>query len=209
MKNVFKALSAAVLAVCLGLTACAAPEENGRQDERRPQETVQTQKVIRIYTDPAYKGQANAALKELADKINGHVAAHPDTFSGSYFSSDSTKLLVGVARPGDKAATDLEKLVDQLDPRHQSVVMTAARWSWTELEAVKDRLVAEYLKTRKGGLQSVGLDTSRNAVVVHVLRKPDGPRLEENPIVIEIANHYGDVVMFGEAPGSISTDTAK
>jgi hypothetical protein len=89
-----------------------------------------------------------------------HVAAHSDTFSGAYFSSDASKIFVGVAEPGDEAAAVFERLADTLDPGRQRVVTTEAKWSWSELDAVKDTLVERYLKASKGGIQSIGLDTS-------------------------------------------------
>lgn len=55
----------------------------------------------------------------------------------------------------------------------------------------------------KGGIDSVGLDTSRDTVVVAVLIPPGESQLEENPTVVEIAERYGDVVMFKEALGPV------
>lgn len=73
-------------------------------------------------------------------------------------------------------------------------------------DAVKDTLVEKYLKASKGGIQSIGLDTSRDTVVIGVLMQPGVPRLEDNPTVIEIAERYGDVVMFREELSPITND---
>ncbi|MFC9352025.1 hypothetical protein [Arthrobacter sp. NPDC057013] len=109
-------------------------------------------KPVRIYTDPVYTGQASGELNEIGNKIYHYVAAHPDTFSGAYFSSDSSKIYVGVAEPGDEATSVFERLADRLDPGRKRVVTTDAHWSWSELDAVKKILVVEYLKESKGGI---------------------------------------------------------
>ncbi|MFP3460853.1 hypothetical protein R5O87_08405 [Arthrobacter globiformis] len=143
----------------------------------------------------------------IGDKIDDYVAAHPGTFSGAYFSSDSSKILVGVAEPGDKAASIFESLADRLDPGRKRVVTGDAQWSWSELDAVKNTLVKGYLKDSRGGVDSVGLDTSRDTVVVSVLIKRGDPGLADNRTVIEIAERYGDVVMFRQSLGPVSLNT--
>jgi hypothetical protein len=161
-------------------------------------------KGVRIYTEPVYTGQASGALNEIGNTINDYVAAHPETFSGGYYSADSSKIFVGVAEPGDKAAADFEKLADRLDPGRRRVVTTDAKWSWSELDAVKDTVAEKYLKESKGGIDSVGLDTSQDTVVVSVLVEPKDPRLEDNPTVLDIADRYGDMVMFRKSSGPVS-----
>ncbi|WP_331575024.1 hypothetical protein [Arthrobacter sp.] len=157
-----------------------------------------------IYTDPVYTGQASGELNAIGNQINDYAAAHPDTFSGAYFSSDSSRIFVGVAEPGDEAASIFERLADRLDPGRKRVVTLDAQWSWAELDAVKNILVEKYLKESKGGIDSIGLDTSRDTVVISVLIQRGDPGLEDNPTVIEIAERYGDVVMFRESPGPVS-----
>lgn len=110
------------------------------------------------------------------------------------------------SRETDEAAIVFERLADRLDPGRNRVVTTEAQWSWSELDAVKDTLVEKYLKASTGGIDSIGLDTSRDAVVIGVLMQPGDPRLEDNPTVIEIVERHGDVVMFRESLGPVSLD---
>jgi hypothetical protein len=41
-------------------------------------------------------------------------------------------------------------------------------------------------------------------VVVSVLVEPKDPRLEDNPTVLDIADRYGDTVMFRKSSGPVS-----
>lgn len=204
VRNVLKPLLLGILGLLFCLSGCASPDSSPGSGGGSPQETLEVNKPVRIYADPVYTGQATGELNEIGNKINDYVAAHPDTFSGAYFSSDSSRIFVGVAKPGDKAAADFERLADTLDPGRQRVVTADAQWSWSELDAVKNILVKKYLKGSKGGIDSVGLDTSRDTVVISVLIQPGVPRLDDNPTVIEIADRYGDVVMFRESRGPVS-----
>lgn len=204
MRNHFRPLLVGVLGLAVCLTGCASLEGYPGAGAGTPEQTPETKKTVRIYTDPVYTGQASGELNAIGNEINDHVAAHPDTFSGAYFSSDSSKIFVGVAKHGDEAAAVFEKLADRLDPGRKRVITTDAQWSWSELDAVKDTLVEKYLKASKGGIDSIGLDTSRDAVVVAVLTQPGDPRLQDNPTVIEITERYGDMVMFRESLGPVS-----
>lgn len=204
MRNLFRPLLVGVLGLAVCLTGCASLEGYPGSGAGTPEQTPETKKSVRIYTDPVYTGQASGELNAIGNEINDHVAAHPDTFSGAYFSSDSSKIFVGVTEHGDEAAAVFEKLADRLDPGRKRVITTDAQWSWSELDAVKDTLVEKYLKASKGGIDSIGLDTSRDAVVVAVLIHPGDPRLQDNPTVIEIAERYGDMVMFRESLGPVS-----
>lgn len=204
MRNLFRPLLVGVLGLAVCLTGCASLEGYPGSGAGTPEQTPETKKTVRIYTDPVYTGQASGELNAIGNEINDHVAAHPDTFSGAYFSSDSSKIFVGVAEHGDEGAAVFEKLADRLDPGRKRVITTDAQWSWSELDAVKDTLVEKYLKASKGGIDSIGLDTSRDAVVVAVLTQPGDPRLQDNPTVIEIAERYGDMVMFRESLGPVS-----
>lgn len=204
MKRVLRPLLVGILGLLICLSGCASLEGYAGSGAGSPEGTPGTKKPLRIYTDPVYTGQASGELNEIGNTINDYVAAHPDTFSGGYFSADSSKIFVGVAEPGDKAASDFEKLADRLDPGRRQVVTTDAQWSWSELDAVKDTLAEEYLKESKGGIDSVGLDTSRDTVVVSVLVEPGDPRLEDNPTVLEVAERYGDMVMFRKSLGPVS-----
>ncbi|MFF2318652.1 hypothetical protein ACFVTE_20580 [Arthrobacter sp. NPDC058097] len=207
MRNVLKPLLVGILGLLFCLSGCAGLDGFGGFGGGSPQETLETletNKPVRIYTEPVYTGQASGQLNAIGNKINDYVAAHPDTFSGAYFSSDSTKIFVGVAEPGDEAASVFERLADRLDPGRQRVITADAQWSWSELDAVKNVLVEKYLKESKGGVDSVGIDTSRDTVVISVLIERGDPRLEDNPTVAEIAKRYGDVVMFRQSLGPVS-----
>jgi hypothetical protein len=204
VKRVLRPLLVRILVLLTCLSGCSSQEGYAGSGAVSPEETTGTKKPLRIYTAPVYTGQASGELNEIGNTINDYVSAHPDTFSGGYFSADSSKILVGVAEPGDKAAADLEKLADRLDPGRRQVLTTDARWSWSELDALKDTLAEEFLKESKGGIDSVGLDTSRDAVVVTVLMEPGDPRLEDNPRVLEVAERYGDMVMFRKSLGPVS-----
>lgn len=164
--------------------------------------------AIRIYVDPVYTGQATEALLAMSDKISAFVTEHPTTFSSGYFSADSSKFYVGVARPGDAAAAEFEELASSLDPGRKLVVTAPARRSWSELSAVKDTVYEDHMVSPEAMVQAVGVDTSRNAVVVHVLRRAaDGP-LESLPEVAEIAGRFADIVMFRDLPGPISVTSS-
>jgi hypothetical protein len=204
VRNVLKPLLVGILGLLFCLSGCASLDGYAGSGGGPPQETLETNKPVRIYTEPVYTGQASGELNAIGDKINDYVAAHPDTFSGAYFSSDSTKIFVGVAEPGNEAATVFERLADRLDPGRQRVITADAQWSWSELDAVKNVLVEKYLKESKGGVDSVGLDTSKDTVVISVLIERGDPGLEDNPTVVEIAKRYGDVVMFRQSLGPVS-----
>lgn len=187
------------------MSGCASPDGFADSKAGTPDATpTGRQKSVRIYTEPVYTGQATGELNEVGNLINDYVSAHPDTFSGGYYAADSSKIFVGVAEPDTKAASDFEKLADRLDPGRRRVVTTYAQWSWSELDTVKDTLAEKYLKKSKGGIDSVGLDTSQDTVVVSVLIEPGDPRLEDNPTVLEIAERYGDMVMFRKSSGPVS-----
>jgi len=197
VKDLWKPSLAAVLGVALSLAACGIPGADAQPGLQSPAETARAQKPVRIVTDPAYTGSASGELSGMADKINLYVTAHPDAFSGAFFSVDSSKLFVGVARPSDPAAKGLEELARKLDPGHKQIILVEAQWSWSELDSVKDILVKKYMGKSQEAILSVGLNTALDAVVVGVLGRRDIP-IRDNPAVIEIAHHYGDVVVFRE-----------
>lgn len=204
MKCALRPLVMGILGLLMYLSGCAVvggPADSvGGSPEGRPE----TKNPVRIYTEPVYVGQATGELNEIGNTINDYVAAHPKTFSGGYYSTDSSTIFVGVTEPGDKAAVGFEKLANRLDPGRRRAVTTDARWSWSELDAVKDIVAEKYLKRSVGGIDSVGLDISQDAVVVSVLIEPGDPRLEDNPTVLEIAEKYGDMVMFRKSSGPVS-----
>ena len=197
VKVLYRASLTAVLGVALCMAACGTPGGDAQPGVQSPKEATQAQKPVRIVTDPVYTGSASGELSSIAHKINLYVTAHPDTFSGAYFSSDSSKLFVGVVTPSDAAAKGLEELTKKLDPGGKLVVLVDAEWSWSKLDSVKDILVEKYMAKGSEAIQSVGLNTALDAVVVGVLGRPDIP-IRDNPTVIEIAHHYGDVVVFRE-----------
>ena len=204
MKSALRPFVMGVLGLLMCLSGCAIPEGHADLRAGSPEERPETKNPIRIYTEPVYTGQATAELNEIGNTVNDYVAAHPKTFSGGYYSADSSKIFVGVAESGDKAAVEFEKLANRLDPGRRRVVTTDARWSWSELDAVKDFVAEKYLKTSEGGVDSVGLDISQDTVVVSVMIEPGDPRLEGNPTVLEIADKYGDMVMFRKSSGPVS-----
>ncbi|WP_354260083.1 hypothetical protein [Arthrobacter sp. OAP107] len=126
-----------ILGLLFCLSGCARLDGHAGSGGGAPQETPETSKPVRIYTDPVYTGQASGELNAIGNKINDYTAAHPDTFSGTYFSSDSSKIFVGVVEPGDEAASVFERLADRLDPGRKRVVTVDAQWSWTELDALR------------------------------------------------------------------------
>lgn len=158
---------------------------------------------VRLYVEPVFSGQASLELDRIGNEVNEFISLHPHTFSGGYFSSDSSKVMVGVAEPSHEAASAFEELADRLDPGRRQVATIEAQWSWSELDSVKNRLVEEYLRQAKGGVDSVGLNTVLNTVVVAVEIKPGDPALKDNPTVIEIAERYGDSVMFRASAGPV------
>lgn len=195
----------AFLTSALCLTGCTGTDGATPAQTAMTNETTQTRQNIRMYSIPVLKGAATGELTALADKIRDFVSAHPETFSGGYFASDYSKVYFGVAKPDTAAASAYEKLATKLDPGRQRIVTAVARWSWSELDAVKDLLAKNYLMQAKGGIQSVGLNTAIDAVVVGVLRQPGDPALTDKPTVIEIAGRYGDMVAFREESGPVTT----
>lgn len=202
--EVFRPLVLAVLTCALCVTGCTGADGPVPGQTTPTNDTTQTSENIRIYSDPVFKGAPTGELNVLADKVNEYAMAHPKVFSGTYFASDYSKVYVGVAKPDDPAALAYEELATKLDPGRQRVVTADARWSWYELDALKDLLVKKYLMQGKGGIQSVGLNTAIDSVVIAVLRKPLDPALTDNRTVIEIARHYGDMVVFRESLGPIT-----
>lgn len=77
-----------------------------------------------------------------------------------------------------------------------------AKWSWSELDELKNILVQEYLAQNKGDIQSIGLNTALDTVVVTV--QSEGFPLESNPAVLKIAEQYGELVMFRESTGEMT-----
>ncbi|MFF2030968.1 hypothetical protein [Arthrobacter sp. NPDC058192] len=197
MKDLSKPSLAVVLGAAFCLAACGAPGSDAQPGPPSANGTTQAQKPVRIVTDPVYTGSASGELTNIADKVNEYVTAYPDTFSGAYFSADSSKLFVGVSKPSDTAAKGLEELAKKQDPGHKQIVLVDAQWSWSKLDSVREILVKKYMGRDKVAIQSVGLNTALDAVVVGVLRQSDIP-LRDNPTVIEIAHQYGDVVVFRE-----------
>lgn len=193
----FKPLLVAVLGLITCLAACAGPYGNAAPSSGLRPETTHAGKPVRIYADAVFTGRANGELDGIADKIGPYVAAHPDTFSGAYFSTDASKLFVGVAIPSSAAASGLENLANKLDPGRHRVITVNAQWSLSKLDSVKDSVVQKYMRSGKDDLQSVGINAAVDAVIIGVLRKEDAP-LKDNPTVIDIAQLYGDVVMFEE-----------
>ncbi|MFE4541183.1 hypothetical protein [Arthrobacter sp. NPDC056727] len=167
-------------------------------------QTPQASQRIRIYTDPPMPGAPTGVLNALADKVNEFASAYPETFSGAYFASDYSKVYVGVAEPRHAAATAYEELATKMDPGRRRIVTVDVKWSWSELDAVKNVIVQKYLVPAEGGIQSVGLNTSIDSVVVGVLRQPGDVALTDNPTLAEIARRYGDVVVFREESGPIT-----
>jgi ABC-type uncharacterized transport system auxiliary subunit len=193
-----KPLLVAVLGLTMSLAGCAGPDGNAAPVSGLQQETYQADKPVRIYTDAVFTGQANGALNAIADKIGPYVTAHPDTFSGAYFSTDASKLVVGVAIPSSEAASGLENLANKPDPGRHRVITVDAQWSLSKLDSVKDAVAQKYMRSGKGDIQSVGVNAAVDAVIIGVLRKDGRVLLKDNPTVIEIARLYGDVVMFKE-----------
>ncbi|MFE5836015.1 hypothetical protein [Arthrobacter sp. NPDC056493] len=204
--EVFRPLVLAVLGCALCVTGCAGADGPAPGPTALTNDTTQTADNIRIYSDPVFKGAPTGVLNVLAGKVNEYAMAHPKVFSGSYFASDYSKVYVGVAKPDDPAASAYEELATKLDPGRHRIVTADARWSWYELDALKDLLAKKYLMQGKGGIQSVGLNTAIDSVVVGVLSKPLDPTLTDNRTVIEIARRYGDMVVFRESLGRITLD---
>jgi hypothetical protein len=201
MRNFPPLLIAAV--VGLSLTACAEPyPANTSGQGQLTQATSADASGIRLYTEPSFKGQASSELNVINDKIRDYIAVYPEVFSGGYFSSDSSQLMVGVAQPNHPAASGFEELANRLDPGRQRVLTKSAKWSWSALDKVKDILAAEYLMQTKGRIQSVGLNVALDTVVVTV--RCEGFPLESNPAVLQIAEQYGEMVMFRKSTGEVT-----
>lgn len=202
--EIFRPLLLAFLSCALCVAGCTGPDGPAAVQTAPTNDKIQTSENIRIYSDPVFKGAPTGELNVLADKVNEYAMAHPKVFSGAYFASDYSKVYVGVVKQDDPAALAYEELATKLDPGRQRVVTAEARWSWYELDALKDLLAKKYLMQGKGGIQSVGLNTAIDSVVVGVLRKPFDPALTDNRTVIEIARRYGDMVVFRESVGPIT-----
>lgn len=188
--------------VGLSLAGCAEPHPtNTSGQEQMTQTTSADASGIRLYTEPRFKGQARLELNVINDKIRDYIAVYPNVFSGGYFSFDSSQLVVGVSKPDHPAASGFEELANKLDPGRQRVLTKPAKWSWSELDQRKNILVQEYLAQNKGDIQSIGLNTALDTVVVTV--RNEGFPLESNPAVLKIAEQYGDMVMFRKSTGEV------
>lgn len=110
--------------------------------------------------------------------------------------------MVGVSQPEHPAASGFEELANKLDPGRQRVLTKPAKWSWSELDELKNILVQEYLAQNKGDIQSIGLNTALDTVVVTV--RSEGFPLEGSPAVLKIAEQYGEMVMFRESTGEMT-----
>ena len=191
------------MVVGLSLAGCAEPYlTNTSGQEQLRQTTSAKASDIRLYTEPSYKGQASSELNVIGDKIRDYIAVYPEVFSGGYFSSDSSQLMIGVSQPDHPAASGFEELANKLDPGRQRVLTKPAKWSWSELDELKNILVQEYLAQNKGDIQSIGLNTALDTVVVTV--RSEGFPLESNPAVLKIAQQYGEMVMFRESTGEVT-----
>jgi hypothetical protein len=201
MRN-FSPLLIATL-VGLSLAGCSEPyTANTSGQGQLTQTTPAGASGIRLYTEPSFKGQASSELNVINDKIRDYIAVYPEVFSGGYFSSDSSQLMVGVSQPQHPAASRFEELANKLDPGRQRVLTKPAKWSWSALDKVKNILAPEYLMQDKGSIQSVGLNIALDTVVVTV--RSEGFPLESNPAVLQIAEQYGEMVMFRESTGEVT-----
>lgn len=203
MRNFSPLLVAAL--VGLSLTGCSEPyltNTSGHEQEQPIQTKSAKELGIRLYIEPSYKGQASSQLNVISDKIRDYIAKYPEVFSGGSFSSDSSQVMIGVSQPDHPAASGFEELANKLDPGRQRVLTKPAKWSWSELDELKNILVQEYLAQNKGDIQSIGLNTALDTVVVTV--RSEGFPLESNPAVLKIAQQYGEMVMFRKSTGEIT-----
>jgi hypothetical protein len=201
MRN-FSPLLIATLVV-LSLTGCAGPSPMNTSGHGELTKTSSAAASgIRLYKEPPIRGEASPELSVIVDKIRDYVWLYPDVFSGGYLSSDSSQLMVGVSQPDHPAASGFEELANKLDPGRRLVLTKPAKWSWSDLDEVKNILVPEYLMQGKGGIQSIGLNIPLDTVVVTV--RSEGFPLETNPTVLQIAQRYGEMVMFRESTGEVT-----
>lgn len=155
--------------------------------------------AIRIYQIPHVAGGGpSLALSELGNTLNEFAARHPTVFSGTWFAPEQELFVVGVALPKDPAAAELEALRGRLDPGLVSTRTVPARFSWAQLEAMKQQIVDDFLLHATAGVNGVGLDVVNNAVVVTILRSGKDPALTDNVAVLAIAAKYADAVEFEE-----------
>jgi hypothetical protein len=164
--------------------------------------------LVRLIDDVRYTGEVSAELSPLEQEVNNLVLAHPSDFAGTYFSADRSVINIAVARPGFPPAEAMESLLERRDPDGTLAELVPVKFSWVELNSVKKDIVEGYLMPQAEGVQWVGLDTSRNTVVVGMIRETDDAALTENPAAIEIAERFGESVMFRESAGEVVAATS-
>jgi len=162
---------------------------------------------VRIYVEPVLVGQESPELIEMDAKVNSYVSQYPSVFSGTYISTDSSGLTVGVVDQNDPAADALKALVGKLDPTSSFITIIPARYTWNDLDKIRSSIVDEYM-TGGSGVSGVGVDASQDAVLVEVPRDASGLDLTNNPIAIKLTQQYGSAVMFQESAGETSATTA-
>lgn len=163
---------------------------------------------IRIYQEPRFKG-GGASMSKGDDRLYAFVQAHPTVFSGAWFSSDLKQFVVGVARPEDQAAVQLEELRKSLDPDKTATKTVPAKYSWARLVEIQREIVTAHMALAQGGVRGVGPDPVNEAVLVTILRTDKHPVLLKNATVVGLAAKYGDAVEFEETSSHASADRVR
>ena len=162
--------------------------------------------VIRLYTLPDFKGSEGVASSVLAEKLNEFTWDHQGAFSGVWPTNKGT-LVVGVARPDDPAVAQLDALRNKLDPGLKISRTVPAKYSYTQLDAIREGILASTTAGKYADINGWGPNPTDEAVHVEIFRTDKDPTLQQNATVKELVKTYGDAVEFSESSGRNSAAT--
>ncbi len=213
--------AATASALLLALTACSpvavGQPGGGTQtppaSASAPVSTAAPALVIQRYEDPTFdrtKGNPTTDMEVAANALNDFIGAHPDVFSGAWWTTDYSGFVVGVAYPQDPAAVEYEALRKELDPGLRFTQIHDAKYSLDFLLARQQEIVDKYMSNGvtpvTGMVTGVGPDLLHDRITVMIVRTTGDPQLEDFKTVQEMAGKYGDDVAFEESAGVSTLD---
>lgn len=208
--------AAAASALLLALTACSpvavgqpgGGTQTSPASASAPFSTAKPALVIQRYEDPTFdrtKGNPTTDMEVAANALHDFIGAHPDVFSGAWWTTDYSGFVVGIAYPQDPAAVEYEALRKELDPGLEFTRIHDAKYSLDELLARQKEIVDKYMANGvtpgTGMVIGVGPDLLHDRTAVTIVRTTGDPQLEDFKTVQEIARKYGDDVAFEESAG--------
>jgi len=208
--SIVAGLLAGAVGVALAVTACA-PAGTGAPGPSTVMakpvvETSTPTPVIRLYTQPNFKGSEGVASSVLADKLNEFAWNHQAVLSGVWPTNEGT-LVVGVARPEDPVVAQLDALRQKLDPGLKISRTIPAKYSYAQLDSIREGILASMTAGKYADINAWGPNPTDDAVCVEIFRTGTDPTLQQNATVKELVQTYGDAVEFSESSSRLTAAT--